>query len=92
MYISKVGLRVHRFGLLVSKLTRLFESCGGDKMKELGGKVHDISVHERSLDALLDLYRQDQLDNAVQLDTLSEFVCNLCSSLQVETPAFDWSM
>ena len=73
MYISKVGLQVQRFGLLVSKLMRLLESCGGDKLKELGGKVQDIYVHERSLDALLDLYRQDQLDSAVQLDTLSKF-------------------
>ena len=80
VYVSKVGLQVHKFGLLVSKLTRLLESCGGDKMKELGGKVQEISIHERSLDALLDLYKQDQLDSAVQLDTLCKFMCNIIKS------------
>ncbi|KAI6657981.1 Dynactin subunit 1-like isoform X4 [Oopsacas minuta] len=77
VYISKLSLQIHKFGFLVNKLVRLLQSCGADKLTELGAKVQDISVHERCIDGLLDLYKQDQLDSAVQLDTLNRAISHL---------------
>ena len=68
---------MYQFGSLVRQLSRQLESCGADRLTELGAKVQDISVHERCIDGLLDLYKQDQLDNAVQPDSLSQLFISI---------------
>lgn len=57
--------------LLVS---RALTQCGVEVYKKIGALYPEMSVHERSLDFLIDLLHKDQLDETVNVEPLTKAI------------------
>ncbi|XP_052417702.1 dynactin subunit 1a isoform X3 [Carassius gibelio] len=58
---------LHRYQLALSQ-------CGVEVYKRMGTLYSEMSVHERSLDFLIDLLHKDQLDETVQVEPLTKAI------------------
>uniref|UniRef100_A0A8C1XRU5 Dynactin subunit 1 n=1 Tax=Cyprinus carpio TaxID=7962 RepID=A0A8C1XRU5_CYPCA len=58
---------LHKYELALSQ-------CGVEVYKRMGTLYSEMSVHERSLDFLIDLLHKDQLDETVQVEPLTKAI------------------
>ncbi|XP_055074245.2 dynactin subunit 1a isoform X3 [Misgurnus anguillicaudatus] len=58
---------LHKYQLALSQ-------CNVEVYKRMGTLYSEMSVHERSLDFLIDLLHKDQLDETVQVETLTKAI------------------
>uniref|UniRef100_A0A671P8Y7 Dynactin subunit 1 n=1 Tax=Sinocyclocheilus anshuiensis TaxID=1608454 RepID=A0A671P8Y7_9TELE len=58
---------LHKYQLALSQ-------CGVEVYKRMGTLYSEMSVHERSLDFLIDLLHKDQLDETVQVEPLTKAI------------------
>lgn len=64
------------FGVLCFSFarTRALNHCSVDVFKRMGTLHSEMSVHERSLDFLIELLHKDQLDETVQVEPLTKAI------------------
>ncbi|KAG7277105.1 hypothetical protein CRUP_031318 [Coryphaenoides rupestris] len=55
-------------------LCRALEQCSVEVYKRMGSLYQEMSVHERSLDFLIDLLHKDQLDETVNVEVLTRAI------------------
>lgn len=55
-------------------LLRALTQCGVEVYKKIGALYPEMSVHERSLDFLIDLLHKDQLDETVNVEPLTKAI------------------
>lgn len=53
---------------------RALSQCDVEVYKRMGTLYSEMSVHERSLDFLIDLLHKDQLDETVQVESLTKAI------------------
>lgn len=53
---------------------RALAQCSVDVYKKIGSLYPEMSVHERSLDFLIDLLHKDQLDETVNVELLTKAI------------------
>lgn len=53
---------------------RALNQCSVDVFKRMGTLHSEMSVHERSLDFLIELLHKDQLDETVQVEPLTKAI------------------
>ena len=53
---------------------RALAQCSVDVYKKIGSLYPEMSVHERSLDFLIDLLHKDQLDETVNVEPLTKAI------------------
>lgn len=57
-----------------SPRSRSLAQCGVEVYKKIGSLYPEMSVHERSLDFLIDLLHKDQLDETVNVEPLTKAI------------------
>lgn len=67
---------------------RALDQCSVDVYKKIGSLYPEMSVHERSLDFLIDLLHKDQLDETVNVEPLTKAI----KYYQVHTVTDDYSI
>lgn len=55
-------------------LVRALSQCSVEVYKKIGSLYPEMSVHERSLDFLIDLLHKDQLDETVNVEPLTKAI------------------
>ncbi|XP_030046809.1 dynactin subunit 1 [Microcaecilia unicolor] len=65
--LSLLQTTLHKYGQALSK-------CGVEVYKKVGMLYPEMSVHERSLDFLIDLLYKDQLDETVNVEPLTKAI------------------
>lgn len=60
--------------LVLCLCVRALSQCDVEVYKRMGTLYSEMSVHERSLDFLIDLLHKDQLDETVQVDSLTKAI------------------
>ncbi|GCC43581.1 hypothetical protein chiPu_0027471, partial [Chiloscyllium punctatum] len=56
------------------KYEQALDQCSVDVYKKIGGLYPEMSVHERSLDFLIELLHKDQLDETVNVEPLTKAI------------------
>lgn len=59
---------------LYLRLWRALAQCSVEVYKKIGSLYPEMSVHERSLDFLIDLLHKDQLDETVNVELLTKAI------------------
>nr|XP_046268651.1 dynactin subunit 1 isoform X5 [Scatophagus argus] len=75
--LSFAGGLVYSLSLLqatLHKYEQALAQCGVDVYKKIGSLYPEMSVHERSLDFLIDLLHKDQLDETVNVEPLTKAI------------------
>ncbi|KAK5857753.1 hypothetical protein PBY51_010976 [Eleginops maclovinus] len=75
--LSFAGGLVYSLSLLQATLHKYEQAlahCGVDVYKKIGALYPEMSVHERSLDFLIDLLHKDQLDETVNVEQLTKAI------------------
>ncbi|KAK1894532.1 Dynactin subunit 1, partial [Dissostichus eleginoides] len=75
--LSFAGGLVYSLSLLqatLHKYEQALAQCGVDVYKKIGTLYPEMSVHERSLDFLIDLLHKDQLDETVNVEQLTKAI------------------
>ncbi|RVE56870.1 hypothetical protein OJAV_G00210550 [Oryzias javanicus] len=65
--LSLLQATLHKYELALSQ-------CSVDVYKKVGSLYPEMSVHERSLDSLIDLLHKDQLDETVRVEPLTKAI------------------
>lgn len=60
--------------LCLRSLTRALNKCSVEVYKKVGMLYPEMSVHERSLDFLIELLHKDQLDETVNVEPLTKAI------------------
>ena len=71
IYTHKQVSLVH---VCVCVYIRALAQCSVDVYKKIGSLYPEMSVHERSLDFLIDLLHKDQLDETVNVEPLTKAI------------------
>ncbi|KAA8579242.1 hypothetical protein FQN60_007183 [Etheostoma spectabile] len=75
--LSFAGGLVYSLSLLqttLHKYEQALTQCSVDVYKKIGSLYPEMSVHERSLDVLIDLLHKDQLDETVNVEPLTKAI------------------
>uniref|UniRef100_A0A673C4N3 Dynactin subunit 1 n=1 Tax=Sphaeramia orbicularis TaxID=375764 RepID=A0A673C4N3_9TELE len=75
--LSFAGGLVYSLSLLqatLHKYEQALDQCSVDVYKKIGSLYPEMSVHERSLDFLIDLLHKDQLDETVNVEPLTKAI------------------
>uniref|UniRef100_A0A672HX48 Dynactin subunit 1 n=1 Tax=Salarias fasciatus TaxID=181472 RepID=A0A672HX48_SALFA len=75
--LSFAGGLVYSLSLLqatLHKYEQALAQCGVEVYKKIGSLYPEMSVHERSLDFLIDLLHKDQLDETVNVEPLTKAI------------------
>ncbi|XP_054469517.1 dynactin subunit 1 [Anoplopoma fimbria] len=75
--LSFAGGLVYSLSLLqatLHKYEQALAQCSVDVYKKIGSLYQEMSVHERSLDFLIDLLHKDQLDETVNVEPLTKAI------------------
>nr|XP_057933496.1 dynactin subunit 1 isoform X2 [Doryrhamphus excisus] len=75
--LSFAGGLVYSLSLLqatLHKYEQALSQCGVEVYKKIGSLYPEMSVHERSLDFLIDLLHKDQLDETVNVEPLTKAI------------------
>ncbi|XP_077395520.1 dynactin subunit 1 isoform X4 [Festucalex cinctus] len=75
--LSFAGGLVYSLTLLqatLHKYEQALSDCGVEVYKKIGSLYPEMSVHERSLDFLVELLRKDQLDETVNVEALTKAI------------------
>ncbi|XP_015249092.1 PREDICTED: dynactin subunit 1-like isoform X3 [Cyprinodon variegatus] len=75
--LSFAGGLVYSLSLLqatLHKYEQALSQCSVDVYKKVGSLYPEMSVHERSLDSLIDLLHKDQLDETVNVEPLTKAI------------------
>ncbi|XP_034714120.1 dynactin subunit 1 isoform X5 [Etheostoma cragini] len=75
--LSFAGGLVYSLSLLqatLHKYEQALAQCSVDVYKKIGSLYPEMSVHERSLDVLIDLLHKDQLDETVNVEPLTKAI------------------
>ncbi|KAJ4939133.1 hypothetical protein JOQ06_028594, partial [Pogonophryne albipinna] len=75
--LSFAGGLVYSLSLLqatLHKYEQALAQCGVDVYKKIGTLYPEMSVHERSLDFLIDLLHKDQLDETINVEQLTKAI------------------
>ncbi|XP_075963324.1 dynactin subunit 1 [Anarhichas minor] len=75
--LSFAGGLVYSLSLLqatLHKYEQALDQCSVDVYKKIGSLYPEMSVHERSLDFLIDLLHKDQLDETVNVELLTKAI------------------